>query len=249
MTADQHGPTDARDLLGAYALDAVDDIERRAVDRLVATDPAAAHELAGLTATAAMLGAAVAARPPADLRAAVLAEAARTAQVSRPAAAGARGSGASARRPGVPRRTVWLAVAATAVGAALIPSGLAWQQAQQTQRAQEQARAVADLLADPQARLVRSEVTGGGTAVAVLAADSALFSASGLAEPGDGKAYQLWVLHDGAAASAGVLADDDGQVRAIAADFAPGDSLAVTVEPAGGSTQPTTDPLVVLESA
>jgi len=254
MTADQHGPGDARDLLAVYALDAVDDIERRAVDRLVASDPDAANELAGLTATAAMLGSAVAARPPVDLRAAVLAEISRTPQLgrTRTAAAGTSAPGAarSARRAGgASRRTVWLAVAATAVGAALIPSGFAWQQAQQTQRVEAQAQAVADLLADPGAQLVRSEVAGGGSAVAVLADDRALFTASGLTEPGDGKTYQLWVVRDGAASSAGVLADDAGRVSAIADDFAAGDALAVTVEPAGGSTQPTTEPLVLLASA
>ncbi|MBX9244759.1 hypothetical protein ICW40_08035, partial [Actinotalea ferrariae] len=49
---------EVRDLLGAYALDAVDDLERRAVERLVARDPEAAAELAELRATAAELGAA-----------------------------------------------------------------------------------------------------------------------------------------------------------------------------------------------
>ncbi|MGO1342642.1 MAG: RskA family anti-sigma factor, partial [Cellulosimicrobium funkei] len=36
---------DVRDLLPAYALDAVDDVERRAVERLLAADPDARREL------------------------------------------------------------------------------------------------------------------------------------------------------------------------------------------------------------
>lgn len=260
---------DVRDLLGAYALDAVDDLDRRAVDRLVARDPEAARELAGLTATAAMLGSAVASPPPPGLRDAVLREIARTTQLPadpaarRPASArtGAPVAATSpvrasspategpTRRASVPRRTVWLAVAATALGAAAIPGTLAWQQAQQTQRVEQQVQAFADLLADPSAVVVRAEVTGGGAAVGVLAADQALFTATGLDEPDEGKAYQLWVVRDGAARSVEVLADDDGRVRAIADDFAPGDALAVTIEPAAGSVQPTTDPIVLLSPA
>ena len=52
--------TDVRDLLGAYALDAVDDVDRRRVERLLAADPGAAREVDSLRATAAMLGAAAA---------------------------------------------------------------------------------------------------------------------------------------------------------------------------------------------
>ncbi len=72
---------DARSLLGAYALDAVDAEERAAVEHLVATDPAAAAELAELTAVAAALGDAVAGDPPVALRASVLAAIVDTPQV------------------------------------------------------------------------------------------------------------------------------------------------------------------------
>lgn len=252
--------SDARDLLGAYALDAVDDIERRAVDRLVSTDPESARELEGLVATAAMLGSAVAAAPPADLRAAVLAEISRTPQLKAPGSPSAtvpagvrtgRGqtTGGAERRVGVPRRSVWLAVAATALGAAAVPSAVAWQQAQQTQRVEQQAQAFSDLLTEPGAQVVRADVAGGGVAVGVLAQDRALFTASGLGAPADDRVYQLWVLRDGEASPAGILSADAGRVQALADDFVAGDGLAVTVEPAGGSEQPTTDPIVVLQPA
>ena len=255
------GTVDLRDLLGAYALDAVDDVERRAIERYVASDPAAERELRGLTATAALLGGAVAARPPAELRSAVLAEIARTPQVGTPVAAPggpavltpiatpSEPTSLAPRRAGVPRRTVWLAVAATALGAAAIPSAVAWQQAQQNHRIEVQAQAVADLLAEPGARVVRSSVTGGGTAVGVLANDRALFTATGLGDPGAGKVYQLWLLRDGAALPDAVLPDDAGSVRAITNHFVPGDALAVTIEPAGVSLHPTTDTVVVLAEA
>jgi anti-sigma-K factor RskA len=225
---------DVRDLLGAYALDAVDDVEARTVERLVERDPDAARELAELRATAAVLDAIT-----------------RVPQVGAdPARRGAKVSDSTVTELTPSRRrrtTTWLAVAATAVGAAVIPSGLAIQQAQQAQRAEQQAEAVADLLTDPEAQVVRAEVAGGGTAVGVLAGDRALFTATGLAEPGSGLEYQLWVIRDGEALPRDVMPDDAGAVRAVTDGYRPGDALAVTVEPASGSQQPTSEPVVVLE--
>ncbi|WP_421742804.1 anti-sigma factor [Cellulomonas sp.] len=266
---------DARSLLGAYALDAVDPDERAAVEQLVATDPDAAAELAQLSAVAATLGDAVAGEPPAALRASVLAAIAdvpqlgpltgpRHAVTDAPAgSASPEGPAASdaaapldAPAPGVtnladrrrPSRTRWLAVAAAVVVGAAVPTALAVQQSQRAHEAEQQQQALADLLTDPSAVVVHGDVTGGGAATAILTDDRALFSATGLPDPGDDKAYQLWIVDADGAASAGVLADDAGAVRQLADDFSAGDALAITVEPAGGSTQPTTDPLVVLSA-
>lgn len=74
-----------RALLGAWAVDALDDDERAAVEDLLARDADAAREAAGLRATAGLLGAAAARPVPVDLRAATLAAAAATPQ--EPAAA------------------------------------------------------------------------------------------------------------------------------------------------------------------
>ena len=75
-------PDDAatRSLIGAWALDALDPAERAAVDDLLARDPDAAREARSLQETAAVLAAAVAVPAPDDVRAAVLAAVARTAQ-------------------------------------------------------------------------------------------------------------------------------------------------------------------------
>lgn len=77
-------PDDAatRELIGAWALDALDPAERAAVDDLLARDPDAAREARSLQETAAVLAAAVAVPAPDDVRAAVLAAVARTAQES-----------------------------------------------------------------------------------------------------------------------------------------------------------------------
>jgi anti-sigma factor RsiW len=73
-TADIHA------LAGAYALDAVDDLERAAFDRHLRSCESCALEVAELTETVAWLTHSVAEPAPAGLRAAVLAEVARTPQ-------------------------------------------------------------------------------------------------------------------------------------------------------------------------
>jgi anti-sigma-K factor RskA len=258
---DDHGPGDGdvRDLLGAYAVDAVDDIERRAVERLVARDPDAARELEGLTATAALLGSAVQVPAPGAVRASVL-DAIRSTPQAGPRAGEAREDALrddvvqgdalrddlADRRRQPRRRTAWLAVAATALGAAVVPSAIAWQQHQEAEQAREEARVLAEMLAEPGTEVVRADVEGGGTAVGVLGTEHAMFTATGLGDPGAGKEYQLWVIRDGVALPDVVMPGASGELHGMAEDFAPGDALAVTVEPAGGSREPTTDPVVVL---
>ena len=248
--APDDGTTDVRDLLGAYALDAVDDVERRKVENLLASDPDVAREVETLRATAAKLGAAVSADPPPELRRSVLDQLSVTRQVDTVAPVSAPPP-VQVRRPS--RRRTWLAVAAAAVIAASVPSALAWHQTQEVHRVQAQSQAVAELLADPQAQVRRADVPGGGTVVGVLARDRALFMATGLQQPATGKVYQLWVIRDGVPLPDAVMAKGAPIVRATPDDYvvlthgyAAGDSLAVTVEPTGGSLKPTTSPIVVL---
>ena len=80
----------------------------------------------------------------------------------------------------------------------------------------------------------------------------AAIDVTGLPPAPEGKTYQLWYVGpDQVARSAGLLTPDSegngsmllqGDANAAAA-------VGMTVEPAGGSTQPTTDPLVVLALA
>lgn len=56
-----------RELLGAYALDAVDDVERRRVEKLLVSDPSARDEVERLRLVADKLGNAAASAPPAQL--------------------------------------------------------------------------------------------------------------------------------------------------------------------------------------
>ncbi|WP_210728787.1 anti-sigma factor, partial [Cellulomonas septica] len=143
----------------------------------------------------------------------------------------------------------WYALAAAVAIGAAVPGALLVQQVNHTRQVQAEQQQVADLLTDPSAVLVHQDVADGGDVTAILTDTRAVFTAENLPDPDDDRVYQLWVVREGQPLSAGVMTSDDGTVRQFADDFAPGDALAVTVEPAGGSEQPTSDPIVVLAAA
>ncbi|MDG6101071.1 anti-sigma factor [Dactylosporangium aurantiacum] len=223
---------DIHALAGAYALDAVDDVERAAFDRHLRDCEACAVEVAELRETASWLTHAVASPPPPRLREAVLAEIGRTAQ-ERPRRS-APGAGRSRRS-----RLVRWAVAG--VAAAVLAAGVGvgtWTVAQQGVR-QENAR-IDGVLAAPDARLVSAEMGGGRVTLVVSPSrDAAVAVLDGLDDPGADKDYQLWMLDSAGPRSVGVVAGGTGRryIEGLASGFA------VTKEPAGGSDRPT-EPLV-----
>src|SRR5262249_62413079 len=76
--------TDIHTFAGAYALHAIDHLERARFERHLAECPSCTAEVAELTDTMAVLSDATAEVPPARLRAAVLARSAATPQTQRP---------------------------------------------------------------------------------------------------------------------------------------------------------------------
>lgn len=240
---------DARDLLGAWAVGALDDLERRTVDRAIAADPDLAREARSLRESVGRLAEAEASPPPEELRARVLDEVARTPQRTptdltdegrKPRRSEDRHSG----------RSWWrrLAVAAVLVLAVAIPSGIAWQEQQRAERLQAQVELLVDSLSSGNATVVQEPVEGGGTAAVVHSESGAVVVAAGL-PPVPDHDYQLWTIAaDAAPVSAGVLQPQQGQVTTQVQDVPDGASMAITVEPPGGSPQPTTDPIVVLPS-
>jgi anti-sigma-K factor RskA len=65
-----------------------------------------------------------------------------------------------------------------------------------------------------------------------------------------GKTYQLWYINGSSVTSAGTLtAKSDVVSKVLQGDLKSGDTIGMTVEPAGGSKQPTTKPIVAIQSA
>ncbi len=116
---------------------------------------------------------------------------------------------------------------------------------QQLNQVRAENQAISLLLAAPKAKLLTQTVTGGGTATVVLAADRHELAVimNGLPALSAGKVYQLWLIGKTKIVSAGLL-PPSGQ--ALASGVVKGDTLGLTVEPAGGSAQPTTTPILAL---
>lgn len=119
-------------------------------------------------------------------------------------------------------------------------------------QSQQQARALADVLAAPDAKVTTGRLTDGATGTVVVShtRDKAAFLASGLPKPPGDKVYQLWFDDNGTMRSAGLLNPSSSSESVLmegSVDSAAG--MGITVEPAGGSKAPTTTPLALMKFA
>lgn len=117
---------------------------------------------------------------------------------------------------------------------------------------QQQASALAQINAAPDAQRATADVSGGGTATLVWSGKlgkSALVANDLPALPSD-KTYELWYIRGGEATPAGTMkpADTGSTWRVLTGTMQAGDTVGVTVEPRGGSDQPTTSPIVAISS-
>jgi anti-sigma-K factor RskA len=230
-------------LTGVYALDALDGAERDRFTRHLDRCPACDHEVRGMRDTAARLGMAVAAVPPAYLRERVLAAAARTRQLP-PETEPAPARGAFR----FPRPAALLAAAAAAVAIVLGVTQVVTQRELGHARAQTQA--VESVLSAPDAQLVMRRTSAGGLATVVVSPSrhALVLTTSGLPVLPAAKVYEVWYMKPGDDRPAGLLsASAAGRTAPLLADrLAAGDQIGVTVEPAGGTSRPTTAPILLM---
>lgn len=207
------------ELVAGYALDALTVDEERLFEPHLAHCPSCRQDLAALTETAAELGfAAPSGSTPPGLRERIL-EAARE-------------DGARV----VPLRPRWAypALAAAAVAAcAAIGLGV-W------------AATLHSRLGSAQA-LHSIPLSGAGGSVVLGRGGAAALVVSGLTTPPAGKAYEVWVIRGETARPAGLFSPRPGTTTVIRLDerVASGDRVGVTLEPRGGSSHPTSKPLVL----
>jgi anti-sigma-K factor RskA len=231
-------PADIHTLSGAYAVDAVDDLERAAFERHLELCPDCREEVRSLRETLVRLADGTAVTPPQGLKQQVM----RQIHTTSPA------RGHPAATPALPRprspRAPWLVAAVFALLAAGAGT-VAWDQ----HRAADSAGQLAAVAADPDATRTVARATGGGAVSLVVAGQRAALVTSAMPALPAGHTYQLWVVRATHAASAGLgpaEAAAAGSWSRLVDGVRPGDVVAVTVEPAGGSAQPTTTPIVTL---
>jgi anti-sigma-K factor RskA len=262
-------------LTGAYALDALEPAERDAFERHLASCGSCEIEIRGLRETAARLAFGVTLPPPPAMQQRVLDAAYQIRQLPPLTAPLPHGQhvrpGFLARlgnlvRPGFLARLgrlVWpgrlaplrrprfgIAVVASLAVASLatvVVLGIA--QVRATHQL-DSARSVAAVLAAPDARTGSRAANGGGTVSVTVSRTQgeAVVTAIDLPPLPSAEVYQLWLMGPAGARSAGLLpsAQHGRTAPLLATGVSDSDRFGITVEPAGGTTRPTTAPLIVM---
>ena len=238
---------DIHALGGAYALDAVDDLERAAFDRHLAECEACLLEVAEYRETVTRLAEGSWSVPPPRMREQVLARAAATPQLPPH----------GQRREAPPRWPAGAGSTAAAAAVAVLGAGAAvTTYAVQEQRlgaeravvaaAQERAARIQSVLAAPDAALRAGELTGGGRVTVVVSdtEDAGVVVLADAPAPGPDRAYQLWVVDGVTPISVGLLPAGQSQATELIEGVRGRAAFAVSLEPAGGSPAPSTTPLV-----
>ncbi|WP_426565693.1 anti-sigma factor [Angustibacter sp. McL0619] len=235
---------DLHTLTGAYAVDALDDLERRQFEEHLRECDACTDEVRGLRAVGATLGLAELTAVPASLHDAVMARVRTTRQLP-PLADPAQDP---SRVQSMLRRARVTSRALVAVAAALlvIAGGLgaiAVHEHQQAEQSQQLATQMSQVIAAPDAK----QVDAGDSAKVIVSPSKgeAVFVGQNLPAVDADHVLQLWVLQDGAR-SVGLI---DGSQPLLATGLGPDAQLGVTVEPSGGSEQPTTTPVLTVPLA
>ncbi|MBU2661910.1 anti-sigma factor [Actinoplanes bogorensis] len=235
--------TEIHTLVGAYVLDAVDDLERASFERHLRECDSCRAEADELRETTARLAHDTWSVPPPSMRENVMAAIAETRQLppAGPAAPAPTVRGSSRR---------WRVIAAAAAVVAAVGTGSAvW--VVQDQRVQDQ-RAIAEaaraeearvraILAAPDVVLNEQNVMNGGR---VTVATSRLHNAgvvmlAASAAPA-GRVYQLWTIRPGGAPVSASVLHEGQEADVLVLDGLPGATdVGLTIEPPAGSRTPT----------
>jgi anti-sigma-K factor RskA len=241
--------TDVHTLSGAYALDALSAEEAAEFRRHLDGCQACRDEVRELQRAAARMGAAETTSPPPHLKARILAAAERTPQQpprATPTAAPAAAPTAAPAAADLPRRR-WPGWLAAAAAAAVIAGGgiIGWQASQDDEPSLPVAVSQVFEADDVRTATVSTE-NGGKLTVGVSPSRNEMaVDTRDLPELDDEHVYQLWTVRGGEAASVVVLEEPDaGAAMGLPEEDA---TVAVTVEPEGGSDQPTTTPIVQVD--
>lgn len=249
---DHHDQVDANDahaLSGAYAVDALDDLERARFEAHLRGCPDCRAEVDGLRETAAALAAEPVAPPP-GLRAAVLAGI----DEIRPLPPLPDADPAPLETSRVERRRPWflgtgpLLVAAAIVLVALVST--VWLQPWEQDEPEVTLTTTERVLTDPDAEHVRHQLEDGSSVTVVVSSSEgrAVVLTDDMAPAPEGKDFQLWLQSPtGELEPAGLMPDDPDATVLLDGDPTDATGLGITVEPDGGSKEPNLPPLEFID--
>jgi anti-sigma factor RsiW len=226
--------SDVHALSGAYALDALNDLERAEFERHLAACDSCRAEVSSLRDAAGHLADVSSTPPPADLRAKVLAGA----QTVRPLPP-------LAPEPERRRRIPALAAAAALVIG--LGAGAAVWRPWQPDTVQV---SLADRVRQaPDAQSWTQPLSAGGsvTVTRSKSVGAAIWKSTGLKALPSGRVYELWLqAPDESLKPAGLISAGDGEI-VMRGDATDAIGAGVTEEPSGGSPAPTTEPIAFID--
>lgn len=237
--------TDLHTLSGAYALDALSPAEVNEFRKHLDACSACQQEVRELREAAARMGASEAIPPPTHLKALVLAAADRNVQlppfVTRPTREQDGESPAGSER----RTSKWfpLLLAAAAAAVVIAAGAIGIEQFDQDRESNLAADVVQVFEADDASTETMRTSNGGEVSVATSPSlEKMAVDTDELPELAEGRVYQLWAVAGQDTQSVGVL--EDPSAGAAMEMPEEGIAVAITVEPQGGSQQPTTSPIL-----
>ena len=228
------------DLKEAYALGALSEEERREVEEYLRMHPELRAEVEDLKSIANLLALAPEEYEPSPKLRRDLMSRISSSPEATPA-------GPSSRQSGLWRLFGPGGLAAAAALALVVIGMFAWNAS-----LQEENLALQDELQEQRTTTTTYALRGTGTAqqvrgeVVLVGGERAVLVVDDLPSPPEGQTYEAWILRDDAAEPAGLFEPNDaGRAAApIEGSIEDADAVAVTVEPAGGSSSPTDDPLI-----
>lgn len=254
---------DASDLLALGAAGALSDDEYDTLEQLLAADPLLAGEYRELQASALVLAEAASEAPPPSLRASVLEAINNVEQLpaslstAQPAtselsieASPADASALPASHPHAPSNVVpirhrrWM-IPATAAAAVfmLLVAGLLVNRFADAPSGDRMSAVLND---DDAATFVLTGSLDGLRVVTSTDESAAVLIGSDVALPDPGKVFQLWAVHDDQMVDVATFTPAaTGAVKMLIDDGGGDAEWAVTMEPEGGSDQPTSDPIAI----
>lgn len=239
---------DVHALSGAYAVDALDDLERVRFERHLAECDECRSEVDSLREAGGLLAEIAPAAPSFALRERLLADIA-TVRPLPPLT-----QEVAARRT---RRFPVLVASAAAVVALLGVGGVVavtqpWEDGTSNLEAGPgltTPQAVTDVLQAQDARSVTRTFEDGAKATITRSQSlrQAVIVTEGMADPGDGLVYELWFQRDGRMKAAGFMPDGPDNVVLLSGDAATAQAVGITVEPEGGSATPNFESAIVID--
>lgn len=252
------------ELLPFYALDALSDEERKLVEEYLAEHPEARQQIEDMDQAASALPHSVApVKPPRRVKDTLMARVAADADVSAPVSVQRQPARRGFRFEDLFRTLSFVTAAVAIVWVIVLNAQVVRLQneiASLNQRLAAQSESLNQIMTNlPQANPVITVSLKGtdvqpeaqGQLIANPESQSAVLVISGLPRLEAGRTYQVWLIDGGSPVSAGLLTvDENGQgVFIVNSDTSIGsfNALGISVEPEGGSPQPTGDIVVLSE--